>query len=230
MRRDFLDLRECSKEDFLELLDKHDFIIVKPASEAGGAGLEKLSSDEAKNQYDRLIDQGKYVVEEVAKQHSKMDLINSSSVNTLRICTCINDDGEASILFMALKIGRKGSFIDNLSAGGFYTKLSMDGVITHPCYTSQDYGKVYTHHPDTGMEFIGFQVPMIEEVKDFALALARKNPEARYVGWDIAIAQDGPVLIEGNERPGVNLAQTYIHSDTRTGMRDQYEKVLSVKL
>lgn len=228
--REVLDLRKASKEEFLDFINRHNEIIVKPAFESGGSGIEKLTSQEVKEQYNRLVEEGKFVLEEVLVQDPKMGLINDSSVNTIRTCTCINDQGDIKVLYMVLRVGRQDTFLDNMSAGGFYTKLSWEGKITHPCYTSRDFGRAYTHHPDTGMEFVGFQVPQIEEVKDLAISLAKVNPEARYVGWDIAITTKGPVVIEGNERPSVDLPQTYIHLDGKEGMRDEYEEALSIKL
>lgn len=131
---------------------------------------------------------------------------------------------------MVLRIGREGSFVDNMSAGGLFTKLSMDGRITHPCYSAQGFGSIYTHHPDTNLPFIGIQVPMIDKVKELAIRMAEKNADARYVGWDIAITPNGPVVIEGNNQPSCDLPQTYIHLDSGRGLAEDYERALSIKL
>lgn len=228
--REFIDLREANEQDFLAFLERHDSVIVKPALDAGGSGIEKLSSEKAKTLYHKLIQEKKVIVEEVLIQHPEMNKINPSSVNTLRTCTCIDQEGKIKVLYMVLRIGRKDAFVDNMCAGGLFTRLSMDGRITHPCYSAQGFGTIYTHHPDTNLPFIGIQLPMIDEVKDFAIQLAQKNPDARYVGWDIAITPDGPVVIEGNERPSCDLPQTYIHTDTGLGLVKEYEEALSITL
>jgi Sugar-transfer associated ATP-grasp len=53
-------------------------------------------------------------------------------------------------------------------------------------------------HPDGGGKFKGFPIPMWSE----AVGLARRAHETfrsmSFIGWDIAILQDGPVLVEGN--------------------------------
>lgn len=228
--REFIDLRRCTKEEFLAFLERHQSVIVKPALDAGGSGIEKLSSEKAKVLYEKLISEKKVMVEEVLRQHPEMDAINPSSVNTLRTCTCIDDQGNIRVLYMVLRIGRKDAFVDNMCAGGLFTRLSMEGKITHPCYSAQGFGTIYTHHPDTNLPFVGIQLPMIDQVKEFAIKLAQKNPDARYVGWDIAITPEGPVVIEGNERPSCDLPQTYIHSDTGRGLVEEYENALSIKL
>ncbi len=56
----------------------------------------------------------------------------------------------------------------------------------------------WTTVPRTNRSFIGFVLPHWSEVKDLALRAAAAYPWARCVGWDIGIAADGPVLIEGN--------------------------------
>ncbi|HZK09924.1 MAG TPA: sugar-transfer associated ATP-grasp domain-containing protein [Clostridia bacterium] len=228
--RDYLDLRLASEEEFHLFLKRHGEVVIKPAFDMGGSGIEKLSAQEAKGIYTKLKEEKKFLVEEVLKQHPEMSSINASSINTLRTCTCIDKEGKITILYMVLRIGRKDSFIDNMSAGGLFTKITMDGQITHPCYSAQGFGSIYTHHPDTKLPFIGIQVPMIKEVKNFAIKLAEKNPDARYVGWDIAITPQGPVVIEGNDRPSCDLPQTYIHLDSGRGLVEEYERALSIKL
>lgn len=228
--REYLDLRLVSEEEFRLFLERHDQVVVKPASDCGGKGIEKYSSQKASEHYSEFINENRVIIEEVLPQHPDMDAINASSVNTLRTCTCIDKDGKITVLYMVLRIGRKDSFVDNMSAGGLFTKLSLDGRITHPCYSAQGFGSIYTHHPDTNLPFIGIQVPMIVEVKELAIKMAQKNPDARYVGWDIAITPDGPVVIEGNDRTSCDLPQTYIHSDTGRGLVEDYERALSIKL
>lgn len=227
--RDFIDLRKTDRKDYEAFVSRFDYVFAKPARGLGGVGIERLTREQAAGQYDRLVREGKVVIEEEAQQHSELSAINANSVNTLRVCTCINERGEVTVIYMVLRVGRQGSFIDNLSAGGLYTRLSDDGRITHPCYSAKErYGAVYTHHPDTNLPFVGIQIPMIDEVKELVTRAALKNPGARYVGWDVAITPDGPIIIEGNDRPGCDLAQTYVH--TKIGIVDACEKGLSVKL
>lgn len=228
--RDFIDLRHADCAAYEAFVGRFDTVFAKPASGCGGDGVEKLTREQARGQFDRLVREGKVVIEEAARQHSELNAINADSVNTLRTCTCINELGDVTVLYMVLRIGRKGSVVDNMSAGGLYTKLSDDGRITHPCYSAVGFGTVYTHHPDTNLPFAGIQLPMIDQVKELVVRAALKYPGTRYVGWDVAITPKGPVLIEGNDRPGTDLPQTFVHSDTGRGLVDAYEKALSIQL
>ena len=199
--RDYIDLRYADCAAYEAFIERFDTVFAKPASGCGGDGIEKLTREQARGQFDRLVRKGKVVIEEAARQHSELNAINADSVNTLRTCTCINDQGDVTVLYMVLRIGRKGSVVDNMSAGGLYTKLSDDGRITHPCYSAVGFGTVYTHHPDTNLPFVGIQLPMIDQVKELVVRAALKYPGTRYVGWDVAITPEGPVLIEGMIAP-----------------------------
>ena len=66
-------------------------------------------------------------------------------------------------------------------------------------------GQVITHHPDTGVNLIGFQIPGWERV----LELASKCGPAiglGYSGSDIVLDKnDGPLIIEVNAHPGIEI-------------------------
>ena len=63
-------------------------------------------------------------------------------------------------------------------------------------------------HPVSGYAFAGFRLPdwvaamdLVEHAYDTALATYR------LVGWDVAFTLEGPVLVEGNAKPGVMMPQ-----------------------
>ena len=90
------------------------------------------------------------------------------------------------------------------------------------------YFNVFEKHPDTGITFIGYQIPMLPE----AIALAKKAamviPQMRHVGWDIAITPDGPVIVEGNEHPGTDLCQLAPHYPEKRGLWPYYKRILNL--
>jgi hypothetical protein len=63
-------------------------------------------------------------------------------------------------------------------------------------------------HPDTGGQIAGRVLPYWRET----LELARRAHTLAFadhvvIGWDIAILDDGPCLIEGNKGPDLDLVQ-----------------------
>jgi len=62
-------------------------------------------------------------------------------------------------------------------------------------------------HLDTGTQIAGAMIPMWEDVCDVARELADHHFRAPYVGWDIAVTDDGPRVVEANSNPGINIIQ-----------------------
>lgn len=57
------------------------------------------------------------------------------------------------------------------------------------------------------MVFSNFQVPMYKEALDLACTAHRAFYGIRAIGWDIALTENGPVFIEGNDNFEISLQQ-----------------------
>jgi hypothetical protein len=62
-------------------------------------------------------------------------------------------------------------------------------------------------HPDTGGRLAGFRLPHWSEALALCLKAHASFSAYAYVGWDVAFTDDGPVLVEGNLRWGVESMQ-----------------------
>jgi len=65
----------------------------------------------------------------------------------------------------------------------------------------------FTHHPDSGAPIAGFVIPRFQETLEVALAAQSAFPEVPSVGWDVAITDDGPLLLEANLNWGIDIVQ-----------------------
>ena len=65
--------------------------------------------------------------------------------------------------------------------------------------------RVFIRHPDTDTVIRGFQIPYFEELKQM-IDIAGKDIEG-YFGWDIAVTETGPVIVEVNTNPGAECLQ-----------------------
>jgi hypothetical protein len=96
----------------------------------------------------------------------------------------------------------------NLTQGGLAAPIDLAaGTICGPAlqYHSR-LGVVFRdRHPDTGHEFRGYPVPMLDDDDALGLRAYQAFPSLYFIGWDIAITQKGPVLIEGNAVPDLDL-------------------------
>jgi len=59
-------------------------------------------------------------------------------------------------------------------------------------------GKILLRHPITQTEFHHFQLPYWDELKKIAIKAQKIFHHIKSIGWDIAITQEGPVIIESN--------------------------------
>lgn len=62
-------------------------------------------------------------------------------------------------------------------------------------------------HPDTRRAIVGTLIPQWEALTPLAVSAAEILPGIRTQSWDIAIAAEGPVLLEVNYGGDLNLAQ-----------------------
>ena len=224
--REWLDLRSGTLEQFRAFADKNKTMIVKPFDGMCGKGVEKVVVDEntdIEKLYNTLKENNQLLVEEYIIQHSEMSRLNPSSVNSLRMFTfCAN--GEAHALQTILKIGNNGA-VDNFYNGGMYTFADDDGVVRIPAIDLND--DVHEKHPSTGESIIGFKIPMIEQAKKLVEAAALVHPEVGYVGWDVAISVNGPVIIEGNVYPGI-FQRRASYSANGEGILPLYRKYMNI--
>lgn len=220
VKRKHIDLRNCSKLEFEDFMTGIEYIIAKPINGDGGKGIEIFESFEP-DLYHRLITNKQYLVEEVIKQHEKLNELYNKSVNTLRIFTFLKD-GVPYVLQSILKIGN-GGVIDNFSSGGMYTFLDENGKVIVPAIDQQD--NIYETHPISNKKIIGFEVPMFQEAIEMVKEAAKVVPEIAYVGWDVAITDKGPVVIEGNCYPGVFQIKPSFSND-KIGILPKYESIM----
>ena len=202
-------------QDFKLLLEEifkqnpsYDSIIIKRTYWSyGGAKIFKIYVDQISKEpdiinelYSEVIESG-FLFQETVKQHPDLNKLNSSCLNTIRVDTFINIDGKIEIISAHLRMSINNLHVDNISSGGCFVSIDLNsGKLKKVGYlTFKKYGiKLLTAHPITNTVFENFTVPSFTEAKEFVLKAASFMPGLRIVGWDVAIGESGPVLIEGN--------------------------------
>ncbi len=225
--REYIDLTRASLDEFKSFLDRNKVIIVKPIDESGGVGIEKIEVKpdlDIEKLYNDLLSTKRTLVEECVVQHEEMAKLCASSVNTLRIVT-ITKNNKTHIMVRVIRMGNGVNAVDNFHAGGMYTVFDENGVITKPAIDRE--GNVHDVHPYTKTKIEGFKIPYYKESIELVEQVCKKIPQIRYIGFDIAIGKNGPVIIEGNELPGYDLYQSKIHlSENKEGLKPLFDKVI----
>jgi hypothetical protein len=123
-----------------------------------------------------------------------------TTLSTLRLVTYNDVKGHITPFVAVQRMGTASAAADNFARGGIAARVNDDGVLApraamrHPVagFTELE------SHPDTGRRIGGFRLPHWND----SLALARRAhvlyPGVPFIGWDVAVLEDGPVLLEGN--------------------------------
>ena len=127
---------------------------------------------------------------------------------TLRILT-INGNNGPKIFRACWKIPAGPNWADNFwRPGNLLASIDISTGIVQRVITGTGLAmKEVEHHPDTQMRLIGLKVPLWEERCAAALTGATALADFGLLGWDIATAPEGPVIVEVNDTPDAIISQ-----------------------
>ena len=224
LRREWMVVEPGNSDELRAFADRLGTIVTKEPIGQAGTGVHRFHAadiDDWQGFHSGLLERGELLVEEVIRQHADLAAVCPGTVNTTRV-TAFFDGTETHILAMAQKFGR-GAVSDQMTFGGFYTMLDERGRSQGPGYDS--HGHVHATHPDSGAVIADFRLPMIDQVIAFVDQVARVVPQVQYVGWDIVVTPDGPVLVEGNWGAGVYENKPSV-TGVRTGHKARYRAAI----
>jgi hypothetical protein len=214
---DFETRKELSAEQILQLDNQNLFC--KLVDGECGRGIFKMEIRDGKIYLDghecaakeayKMLTTGRYLAQSLINQHSQMAALHPQSINSLRIVTVKSlKDGVIRVWPSILRIGTGNSIVDNTSQGGLC--VGIDFKTSHLRqwgFFKPQFGRKTDRHPDSGIVFSEFKIPFLKEVQDQAVYFHSMLPGMQSVGWDIAIGENGPVFIEGNDNWEINGPQ-----------------------
>lgn len=140
--------------------------------------------------------------EALIRQTSQMMSFNESSVNTIRFMTVAKPDGSAEVIATFAKIGRKGACVDNAGSGGnIGACVDVEtGVLSHVMeFNGFRNTRIIKNHPDSGAPIDGVRIDNWKQIKEVLIRCQQTFPFLKAIGWDVALTDDGPVIIEAND-------------------------------
>lgn len=217
-------------EDFLNSLDETG-IVIKPVIDSNqGTGVIVLDVNQGQRRTFRTNvgeftatqllnhigvghENADFLVEKKLAQHASLNEFYNLSVNTVRVDTLITEEGDVLINSAYLRVGRNGRRVDNWSGKQGGIGIQVDINTGQLNALGVDYSLVrYSEHPETKKQFSGFTVPFWEEITQLVARAALSFPNLRSQGWDIAVTEEGPLLIEVNQDYDVLAQQTCTHA------------------
>lgn len=189
-------------------------LLAKPADGEGGDGVTPMPAavDPAQLAVDLPAAlrrrRGVTVIQARLEPHPALTDLALDALPTVRIATILDEQGRPEVVSATFRFPSvAGVVVDNMKAGGLIAAVDLaTGALGPAC---KGYGGDDHHvHPVTQGPVVGRRLPDWSQ----ALALCRRAhaeafPDYALIGWDVALTPNGPVLIEGNGKPGVLMPQ-----------------------
>jgi hypothetical protein len=208
----FHDFKMLLKDAFSFNPSLDSLFVKKIYASSKGANIYKIQSSQLDSDQEELhqifeeILQSEFLFQEAIRQHKNLNILNPSSVNTIRIDTLINESGKVYVLSGYIRMSMNNNYVDNIGSGGCMVGVDMEsGRLRKYGYTDfyLTHSQRLTSHPVTNTVFDEFEIPFIPEAIELVSKAASLMPGLRLVGWDVAIGEDGPIIVEGNSDYGL---------------------------
>lgn len=212
---------------FVEFATRNTTFIVKENEGSLGANISKIrisNNTPIKTAFFKVLQYGGCICEAWINQSEEMAKFNLSSVNTVRYTSFYDNDG-LHYVYAMFRTGRNGEVVDNASMGGIAAAIDMKtGEVISDGYTKGL--EHFVCHPDTGAKYKGFKIPRWEEIEPMVIEMHKLYPISKLVGWDLALTDDGWVLIEGNGKPNIDTIQLIYGNTFGHGLREVIESTI----
>lgn len=200
----------CSREEAIAIVCeyKEDFIIKPTLDSSHGNGVAKIShelvSPEFVSDLFKKYDSN-FTIQKLIRQHPNLAEYNPTSVNTIRITTYQDFEGNVKVLYASQRFGGKGKVYDNAddpNGSGGFCPINSDGTVKREVHHYRNM-KVTPLDPS-----ISGVTPCYDKVVQAVLFLHTRFPQFGLIGWDMTVTPEGhPLVIEYNFFPGLGTGQ-----------------------
>ncbi|PKH86059.1 sugar-transfer associated ATP-grasp domain-containing protein [Colwellia sp. Bg11-28] len=171
-----------------------------------------------------------YILQRCLLPHSSLNqLMPDGSLGTVRMVT-IGHGSELAVFLPCLRIPVGKNVTDNFSHGhpkNLIAAVDLDtGCLSRP-YGPDSLGLGLVEkvdvHPSNQFKIEGFQFPFWDEMLALVNKASTDFSELKTVGWDVALTENGPCLIEGNWRYDCDILQISFDK----GLKKELSQLLS---
>lgn len=164
-----------------------------------------------------------YILQKCLLPHSALNqVMPDGSLGTVRIVT-ISHGTELKIFLPCLRIPVGKNIADNFSHG--QAKNLIAGIDLETGFLIRPYGadslglnlvEKVDVHPSNQFKIEGFLFPLWDEVLALVTRASAGFAELNTIGWDVALTEEGPCLIEGNWRYDCDILQVAFDKGLKT--------------
>lgn len=168
-------------------------------SQAGSVALDAF--------FDMVKGGGGYIFQELVRPHRELRKFGTH-LGTVRLINFVHED-RISTPHTIWKITANDNIADNYwRVGNMLADLDAEtGEVRRVVSGSGPELKEHTRHPDSGEQMIGFRLPYWREILKINRTCAGLFAPLRFNSLDVAITDDGPIVIEVNVGSAFNLPQ-----------------------
>jgi len=211
----FFEMRNMAQD-----LVAYDSFVIKPAQGSGGGGIVVMGSkykdgwktlggtfyslaDIKKHIADIIF--GVYsfglsdhaIIEAKIEQHVALNQLSPFGLTDVRIILCKHQP----VLAMLRVPTKESDGKANLHQGALGVGIDVEtGSATYATH----YGEAIECHPDTQVSLQGFSLPFWQSIVQMSIKAAESVP-LKYLGVDLVVSRDKPLVLEVNVRPGIEI-------------------------
>ncbi|WP_374653858.1 sugar-transfer associated ATP-grasp domain-containing protein [Dongia sp.] len=150
------------------------------------------------------------MVQEAMRPHEDLRDLSMSVLTSCRMMSVKNETGGFEVTHAVFKSStRPEAIVDNFHKGGIVSRVDMASGALGPASDS-GVGKPcvwYRKHPLTQAQIEGRILPLWHDTVELVRRAHAAFPDRITVGWDVAITDRGPAILEGNVQSGCDMIQ-----------------------
>lgn len=200
----------------VERLPEQPALAAKMTDGDGGAGFRRFDLDALPANNEVFADairalklpaSARWLVQPRLTNHPDLAALGLSALLTVRMTTIRDERNVPELVTAVLRLPRDpASPVDNIKRGGLMAPADFATGRLGIARAGRGLGE-FEIHPETGARIDGLTLPDWLAAKDLVARAHDAFPEYLMIGWDVALTPDGPVLIEGNGKPCIIVAQ-----------------------
>jgi hypothetical protein len=151
---------------------------------------------------DTVARNGSYMVQRVITQHTDTAAFHPASVNTTRVWMAQETPGGWSPFSAVFRMGVGGSVVDNRPGWSIVSRVNVETGSLGPAVKDSVDRPTFAAHPTTGVPIENAVLPMWQQAMQSCYAACDLVPFLKLVGFDVAFAEHGPLVLELESMPG----------------------------
>jgi hypothetical protein len=161
-------------------------------------------------EFKKLIGNENWIIQErIKNQNPEFAVFHPQSINTVRIIT-VKKGNDINVIGSFLRMGVNGSYTDNSSSGGIACGIHLEnGSLEKYGMFKPEFGTKCARHPNTGVIFEGYKIPKWREIVEYVKRAHSLFYGLHSIGWDVAVTDDGVMIVEGNDNWNTSGVQLY---------------------